>query len=524
MKIRHLLLGLALTGSAMTLTVGGIGFWVGSRLTSGISDAVLASTAVADSGNADMMHDAIRADVLAAIVAAQQGDLAGVEAASKDLESDGQRLIELLTNLESLNLGNDVKQLFTAALPVAKAYVATGKQVQAGLITDGAAALAQLPKFTQAFETLEVSLAEPGERIQAFAKTTEVESLKVAGQSKWYLLGATVVATALLLALCAFVMRRILTGLSLAGRVANTVAGGDLSQKVSVTGEAEVLVLLQALEDMRLKLADLTGRAYDMADSVAAASGQIAQGNEDLAQRNDNQLQSIQATSRAMQQLSSAVEQNADNAALASRLSLDTSTVAVRGGSEVSEVVSTMQGIAESSRKISDIISVIDGIAFQTNILALNAAVEAARAGEAGRGFAVVASEVRNLAGRSADAAKEIKQLILASVQRVEHGNLLVDRAGATMNEVVDSVRRVTELMTEISASTQEQKLAIASVSEAATALEDSSQQNASLVEESAAAAASLSDLSQSLVQLVSFFHSTGTSHPRAGNVPRLTH
>jgi methyl-accepting chemotaxis protein len=220
-----------------------------------------------------------------------------------------------------------------------------------------------------------------------------------------------------------------------------------------------------------------------------------------------------------MEELNSAVKQNADNARQANQLATNASTVAVQGGEVVGQVVDTMKGINEASRKIADIISVIDGIAFQTNILALNAAVEAARAGEQGRGFAVVASEVRSLAGRSAEAAKEIKSLINASVERVEHGTALVDQAGTTMTEVVDSIKRVTDIMGEISAASNEQSLGVQQVGEAVTQMDQATQQNAALVEEMAAAASSLKSQAQELVQAVAFFKVAGGSH--AASLPK---
>jgi len=225
---------------------------------------------------------------------------------------------------------------------------------------------------------------------------------------------------------------------------------------------------------------------------VAMASVEISQGNNDLSARTENQASALEQTSASMEELGATVKQNADSARQANQLAMQASTVAIQGGEVVSQVVTTMQGINESSRKISDIIGVIDGIAFQTNILALNAAVEAARAGEQGRGFAVVASEVRSLAGRSADAAKEIKQLISTSVDRVEQGTALVDKAGTTMTEVVGSIQRVTQIMGEISVASAEQSSGVSQIGEAVTQMDQVTQQNAALVEEMAAAASSL--------------------------------
>ena len=242
------------------------------------------------------------------------------------------------------------------------------------------------------------------------------------------------------------------------------------------------------------------------AGSMDVACAEIATGNHDLSARTESQASALQETAASMEQLGSTVRQNADNALQANQLAQSASTVAVKGGEVVAQVADTMKGINDSSKKISDIISVIDGIAFQTNILALNAAVEAARAGEQGRGFAVVASEVRSLAGRSADAAKEIKTLINDSVQRVEHGTVLVDQAGTTMTEVVSSIRRVTDIMGEISAASSEQSQGVSQVGEAITQMDQSTQQNAALVEEMAAAASSLKSQAQDLVGAVSVF------------------
>jgi methyl-accepting chemotaxis protein len=291
-----------------------------------------------------------------------------------------------------------------------------------------------------------------------------------------------------------------------AAEVTERIASGDLSAPVEIGGKDEVGVMLNSLGLMQTNLARLVANVRQGSEGVATASAEIAHGNNDLSARTEQQASALEQTAASMESLGDTVKQNAASAQQANQLARNASTVAIQGGDVVGQVVQTMKGINESSRKISDIIGVIDGIAFQTNILALNAAVEAARAGEQGRGFAVVASEVRSLAGRSAEAAKEIKSLIGASVERVEMGTALVDKAGVTMTEVVGSIRRVTDIMAEISAASNEQASGVAQVGEAVRHMDNATQQNAALVEQMAAAASSLKGQAQDLVQVVAVF------------------
>ena len=325
------------------------------------------------------------------------------------------------------------------------------------------------------------------------------------------MIGVTsVAASGLLLVVLALFVSRSITGqlgmeLHDAMSAARHVADGDLT-KMPASGSHAPDSLAGALDSMLGTLVTTVTQVRQGAEGVATASAEIAQGNHDLSARTEQQASALEQTAASMEELGSTVKQNADSARQANQLAMSASTVAARGGEVVAEVVDTMKGINEASRKISDIISVIDGIAFQTNILALNAAVEAARAGEQGRGFAVVASEVRSLAGRSAEAAKEIKTLINASVERVEKGTELVDQAGSTMTEVVGSIKRVTDIMGEISAASNEQALGVAQVGEAVSQMDQATQQNAALVEEMAAAASGLKSQAQELVQTVAVF------------------
>jgi len=308
------------------------------------------------------------------------------------------------------------------------------------------------------------------------------------------------------LALAFFIARLISRPLNHAVELAQAVAGGDLSRRIESTSTDETGQLLQALKQMNDSLVQIVGQIHQGSDSIATATQQIATGNQDLSSRTEQQASSLEETAASLEELTSTVKQNASNARQANQLAASASQVAQRGGTVVNQVVDTMTAINTSSRKIVDIIGVIDGIAFQTNILALNAAVEAARAGEQGRGFAVVAGEVRTLAQRSAEAAKEIKHLIDDSVGKVEEGNSQVASAGQTMSEIVDSVKRVTDIMGEITAASDEQTSGIEQINQAVAQMDQVTQQNAALVEESAAAASSLQEQAQQLSQTVRVF------------------
>jgi len=303
-----------------------------------------------------------------------------------------------------------------------------------------------------------------------------------------------------------YVTRSITAPLKGAVHVARRVAGGDLSTRVTVESEDETGQLLAALRDMNESLVRIVGEVRAGTDTITDASSEIARGNMDLSARTEEQASSLQMTASSMEELTSTVKHNADSAAQANKLAATASEVAVRGGTVVSQVVETMGSINESAKKIVDIIGVIDGIAFQTNILALNAAVEAARAGEQGRGFAVVAAEVRNLAQRSAAAAKEIKALISDSVEKVGIGARLVDQAGTTMDEVVTSVRHVTDIISEIAAASNEQTAGIEQVNQAIIQMDNVTQQNAALVEQAAAAASAMQEQAGNLSAVVSVF------------------
>ena len=338
-------------------------------------------------------------------------------------------------------------------------------------------------------------------------------SAEQAGEAAWLIqsyrttvLVAGVAGLALLVLLSWVVVQRIRRSLGEVALVAQRIGEGDLSQPIHAQGRGEVAQMMRAMEGMQSSLVRIVGDVRHSSDSIATGSSEIATGNADLSQRTEEQASNLQQTAASMEQITSTVKNNSDTAQRAAVLAGTASAAAVKGGEVVGQVVATMQDIAAASKKITDIIAVIDGIAFQTNILALNAAVEAARAGEQGRGFAVVASEVRSLAQRSASAAKEIKTLIGASVEKVDNGAQLVTNAGQSMEDIVTQVKRVSDLIGEISSATSEQTIGISQVGEAVTQLDQVTQQNAALVEQSAAAADSLKHQAAKLAQIVSVF------------------
>ncbi len=409
------------------------------------------------------------------------------------MESDSER--EAFGKLEKASTG------YQTALQKVVSLGREKKQVDAADISDGMASMA-FDETTAALSALTKFNFESGQASAA-------KSAQVYAQSRYGVLGgvalSVVLGSVLALVITGHLLRQLGGEPATAVQLATAVAQGNLATAIRVrTGDTTSL--LARLQAMQQSLASTVSGVRLGADQVATASLQIAHGNQDLSSRTENQASALQQTAATMEELGKTVQSNAENARQASQLAEGASQVAVRGGDVVSEVVTTMKGINDSSRRIVDIIGVIDGIAFQTNILALNAAVEAARAGEQGRGFAVVAGEVRNLAQRSADAAKEIKSLISASVERVEQGSALVDRAGQTMQEVVGSIRRVSDIVGEISAASHEQHSGVQQVGQAIGQMDRNTQQNAALVEESAAAAESLKIQAQQLVQAVAVF------------------
>jgi methyl-accepting chemotaxis protein len=454
-------------------------------------------------------------------------DTANVQRRSKEIQENSAKRLELWKQYMATTLTAEETKLAKTFDERVTDYtrngvVAVTEAMQAGNMDaadkayrDGLSTRAPaVQESVTALLTLQIDVAQQ-EYKNAVSRYQTLRALSIA---------ATVLGIAAAVVFGFFLVRNISAALQHAVEVSSAVANGDLTSAIRQEGQDEVSQVLKSLATMQGNLAGIVQRVRHGSDAVSTASAEIAQGNQDLSSRTENQASALEETAASMEELSSTVKQNADNARQANQLAQSASTVAVQGGAVVTQVVDTMHGISTSSKKIADIISVIDGIAFQTNILALNAAVEAARAGEQGRGFAVVAGEVRSLASRSAEAAKEIKQLITDSVSRVEQGSAQVEQAGQTMNEVVASIRRVTDIMGEISAASTEQSQGVAQIGEAVQQMDQVTQQNAALVEEMAAAASSLRGQAQELVSTVSVFRlGEGMAPAVATHSPRPT-
>jgi methyl-accepting chemotaxis protein len=402
----------------------------------------------------------------------------------------------------------------------AKATELVLQQIQNGGYDNARAADRMLGKAQESIAQAEQRAAKIASIVASEAEATKAEIESAMLTIGGVFVGVLALTVVLAVPLTLVNSSSITTPIAYARMVAQDIAAGDLTREIRVEGRDEAAELLQSLRQMQQWLQRVVVQVRSSADSIGVASSQVATGNQDLSGRTEQTASSLQQTASSMEQLTDTVNQTADSARTANQLAASASEVAQRGGAVVSQVVSTMNDISAASRKIADIIGVIDGIAFQTNILALNAAVEAARAGEQGRGFAVVAGEVRSLAQRSAEAAREIKSLIGASVDKVESGSRLVQDAGSTMGEIVASVQRVTDIIGEISAAAAEQSQGIGQVNSAVSQLDQMTQQNAALVEESAAAAESLSEQARRLAEAVSIFQTTAGSfqaaHPAA--------
>jgi methyl-accepting chemotaxis protein len=538
MKLKQLYFSFYIVSLIAAITLGAIGYWAIYKVNNSLETIVLASNAQRASQDADMMHDALRADVLAIAFAAENADSSALKIASENIQAHSKKYLDDMSLVTKFDITDELKEEIKNIRPKVEAYILTANEI-AGFAngnqvkltnskadvspvqknkliiakTSNKSAIAEVknrvPQFLTLFSELEVSMGKLSNHAQAFSMLTKSATNRISIFSKNAILGGTLLSIIALMLLGRFVTKQRTKILGnepeLVRDIANTIANRDLSQSIAVKA-GDSTSLLATMQKMQANLRGLISQIQVSADSINNGAHEISSGNTNLSQRTEEQASSLEETASSMEQMAATVKQNAENAKQANAMANEASEVALKGRRSVAQVIFNMEEISSSSKKIVDIISVIDGIAFQTNILALNAAVEAARAGEQGRGFAVVAAEVRSLAQRSATAAKEIKQLINASVENVASGSKLVEVTAETMQEIVTAVKMVTDIVNEIAAASQEQSAGIDQVNNAITSMDEVTQQNAALVEQAAAAAVSLQDQAQELAEATSQF------------------
>ena len=488
--------------------VGAVGYQAVAVMSGAMGAITSNGSAMKDQLQADMMHDALRADVLAARLAADGNDAAEIKGVREDTAEHIALFRKLVDDMASATSDAEIQQAMRQVRPDVDRYLASAQRMVALALSDKAAAQAQFGAFMDTFRVLEKSMSALSDVIEKNSEATKAVGDAAEARSRYQILGFAALAALVSLVMGRALARSILTPLNQAVGFAERVAKGDLSERIEVGDDdvSETGVLKRALRDMNSSLHRIVSQVRGGTDAIAMASGEIAAGNMDLSARTESQASSLEETASSMEQMTTMVHHNTRHANEANTLAASATDVAVRGGAVMTEVVATMAKINASSQRIVDIIGVIEGIAFQTNILALNAAVEAARAGEQGRGFAVVASEVRGLAQRSDAAAKEIKLLIDASAGQVEAGSALVGQAGGTMDEVVASIGRVNAIVRDIASSSREQELGIDQVNQAIVSIDSATQQNAALVEQAAAAAGALQEQADQLAGVVQVF------------------
>jgi methyl-accepting chemotaxis protein len=508
LSIRHRLIGFAAVGAAVSCVVAGTAF-------TGMHQAKLSTNTLEDSAfavrsamKADMKHDNIRSEIMKAANAARASNAAELNEVQKDVPENVKELMESLAIAAEKAPTPESKEAVKLALPVAQSYADAATKALADIKANPVTADAAVVEFDKAFHALEVVLEKSGDVIEKSAVQAADDAHRASDKTVLWLAVATGLGLTSLLIFSFFTIRSIMTPLrALRGAVQDlNEDDGDLSRRLPLASASEFNEVSSLFNSFLEKIGKVVGDVQHAATEISSASSQMAAGNQELSKRTEQSSSSLQQAAASVEQITVTMRHSADSARQANELASSASAVAEKGGDAVSRVVTTMEEINVASRKISDIIGVIDGIAFQTNILALNAAVEAARAGEQGRGFAVVAAEVRSLAQRSAEAAREIKGLIGTSVQKVEAGGQYVKDAGNTMGEIVTSVKRVSAMIHEITSAATEQSAGISLVNETVNGLDRSTQQNSALVEQTAAAAGQMAQQAKALAQTVSVF------------------
>jgi methyl-accepting chemotaxis protein-1 (serine sensor receptor) len=459
--------------------------------------------------------------VAMSVLAEQPADVAQFEKYRQERKSEATKLLQAFEASQESEDGKAlVRRVSDAHVGLQVALDAVDTALAAN--DDKAAAKAVVKQLDPAFDVLDDAMNDAATHLYERSQEALVNAQGEYRLSRLVTIMATILGLGLSALFAYFLIRTIAVGLASAVQAASNIADGRIGNPIDASRRDELGLLLQSLKRMDSKLYEIVGEVRLASDSVGGAASQLSKGNDDLSQRTQEQASALEETASSMEEMTATVKQNADNARQANQLAAGARSQAERGGEVVSRAVGAMEEINGSSRKIADIISVIDEIAFQTNLLALNAAVEAARAGEQGRGFAVVASEVRSLAQRSASAAKEIKDLIGDSVEKVRTGSALVDESGKVLGEIMDSVKRVSGIVAEIAAASEEQASGIEQVNNAITQMDDSTQQNAALVEEAASAAKAMEQQAQQLVAQMSFFRTEGAA-PAGHAAPSTT-
>ncbi|MBI5170880.1 MAG: HAMP domain-containing protein [Candidatus Eisenbacteria bacterium] len=522
--IQNKLIGLAIAGVAVAAALGITGI-VGFRTLGGAMHEInVTGHALSNHDDADMMHDALRGDVLAAMLARTAEER---EAAAKDLAEHAANFRTQIGENDKLAISAEVKTALAGARPRMEEYIASAGEMVELASHDPQAARAAFPAFMEKFSALETEMEDLSVAITAASEKAEQHAATQQRAFLFWMIGLVLGGAGLFAFAALSIIRGVVAPLRRAEAAMRGIAtgDGDLTQRLDASGNDEVASIARAFNEFVSKIHDVIAHVRTSADGVAQASRELTAASDTISGSAQEQASSLEETAASLEQITSTVRQNADNAQTANQLANSAREVAEKGGSVVSNAVSAMGEINASSRRIADIITTIDEIAFQTNLLALNAAVEAARAGEQGRGFAVVAAEVRSLAQRSATAAREIKGLIEDSVHKVESGAALVNRSGATLEEIVTAVKRVTDVVSEIAAASREQSIGIEQVNRAVTQMDQLTQSNAAQTEELSATAGHLSDQAAEVQAQVARFQVNGSgASAHAGGAARSAH